>query len=348
MALLISYGADVKAANLRRETALHEAASEGHHATLSQLLAAGADLNAPNKYGATALHAAAAEGHAAAAVVLVSAGAAVQLANTYAMTAANLAALRGHARLAMCLEHAGAASPPRPAEIPPTSRPAWQAHDMRQAHDIRQAHGIRQAHDMRLKCDCSKCSLLLQVSFLSPATRTHRQRKSSDAAACSTLASVTERTAGANGRTYARCSARLARRTLLRRRRPPAASLSSSPRSLPLAPSLHLLKFLARGKGKRFLRLRVRVRGAARSRAAGVARCVGLRRCVQVLLVGPAATAKWLRVGEKERGVAREERVAGGDIAWPEQPLESIAPGRVPFVLRPSDGCAAPLLSPKP
>ena len=58
-----------------RVTPLHEAAWNGHRATIEALLASGADINAKDEYGATPLHLAALKGHPAAVKALLASGA---------------------------------------------------------------------------------------------------------------------------------------------------------------------------------------------------------------------------------------------------------------------------------
>jgi DnaJ-domain-containing protein 1 len=129
--LLVSLGADHRAANHFRETPLHEAAASGQHATALQLIGYGADANSLNKYNASALHCASAEGHTLAALVLLCCGVDAGIVTVYGMTgarcfadshelvwfpaidtlsvhppAADLAAQRNHERLRTCLDHA--------------------------------------------------------------------------------------------------------------------------------------------------------------------------------------------------------------------------------------------------
>ena len=136
---LVSMGADIKSANLFRETPLHESAGCGQEKVVIQLCGYGADPNCLNKYDATPLHCAAAEGHILAALALVCCGADTLKINVQAISPAELAAQRGHARLAECLAHA--TTPLRPALATPPKTP--------------------QSLQYSLACECLLCKQLL-------------------------------------------------------------------------------------------------------------------------------------------------------------------------------------------
>jgi ankyrin repeat protein len=104
---LLAAGIDVNATDSDGWTALHQAASNGHEAIVSQLVAAGIDVNATDSDGRTALHWAASEGHEAIVSQLVAAGIDVNATDSHGQTALHRAASYGHEAIVSQLVAAG-------------------------------------------------------------------------------------------------------------------------------------------------------------------------------------------------------------------------------------------------
>ncbi len=108
MAALIENGADVKALRTAVNTALQNAAMNGHEETVKVLIRAGADVMAVNRFGNTALHIATERGLTEIVETLIKNGANVKAVNQHEETALHVAAEEGHTKIVEVLIRAGA------------------------------------------------------------------------------------------------------------------------------------------------------------------------------------------------------------------------------------------------
>eukprot|EP00033_Pygsuia_biforma_P001155 GCRY01001312.1.p2 GENE.GCRY01001312.1~~GCRY01001312.1.p2 ORF type:complete len:178 (+),score=27.52 GCRY01001312.1:2679-3212(+) len=95
--LLLQWGAELEARDVRGCTALHWAAQCGHLPTATLLLEQAADIEARSEKDFTALHYAAMENHLPIVRLLVEQGANIEARNTFGKTACDYAAEAGHA-----------------------------------------------------------------------------------------------------------------------------------------------------------------------------------------------------------------------------------------------------------
>jgi hypothetical protein len=105
---MLAKGANVNAANRKREMLVFQAADVGEIERVRMLLSAGADVDASTRSGVTPLHAAAAAGHAQVVQLLLTAGANVNAAATSDTTSLYAAAASGYAQVVQLLLAAGA------------------------------------------------------------------------------------------------------------------------------------------------------------------------------------------------------------------------------------------------
>jgi len=105
---LLVRGADMRAGDRSRQTALHYAARSGQTAATVVLIARGAQLNATDDLGSTPLHWAALEGHADIVERLIIAGADLNARALNGRTALTLARLREHQAIVSILRSKGA------------------------------------------------------------------------------------------------------------------------------------------------------------------------------------------------------------------------------------------------
>jgi ankyrin repeat protein len=106
--LLLEHGAEVDVRDNEGETALHCAATNGHHKVVALLLEHGAEVDAEGYPGLTPLDLAATNGHYKAGALLLKRGARVNARTEGSLTPLDLAAINGHCRVASLLLKRGA------------------------------------------------------------------------------------------------------------------------------------------------------------------------------------------------------------------------------------------------